>query len=119
MPFSGVGAKKATIAPEFYADKMVTDNIQIKKLLFSKEDINEEKEIDNVKVVLNGVQYGKITPTTAHAPRFSNFGEGPLMALKAKFTVKNDSDLSFSKFLIEKKLSYDQNRGTIHVQRAC
>lgn len=113
LPFSGVGAKKATIAPEFYADKMVTDNIADKELLFSKEDINEEKEIDNVKVVLNGVQYAKITPTTAHAPRFSNFGEGPLVALTAKFTVKNDSDLSFSKFLIEKKLILDQNRGTI------
>ena len=35
------------------------------------------------------------------------------MALTAKFTVKNDSDLSFSKFLIEKKLILDQNRGTM------
>lgn len=113
LPFSGVATKISTIVPEYYADKMVTDNIADKVLFFSKEDINEEKEIDGVKVVLNGVQYAKITPTTAHASRFSNFGEGPLVALTAKFTVKNDSDLSFSKFLIEKKLILDQNRGTM------
>ena len=35
-----------------------------------------KKEIDGVKVTLNGVQYANITPTTAHASRFSNFGKG-------------------------------------------
>lgn len=113
LPFSGVGTKVSSIAPAYYGDKMVTDNIADKKLIFSKEDINEEKEIDGVKVSLNGVQYAKITPTTAHASRFSGFGDGPLVALTAKFTVKNDSDLPFSKFLIEKKLILDQNRGTM------
>ena len=113
LPFTELETEKAVASSELYPDKMVTDNVADKEVFFSKEDINESKAIEGVNVTLDGVQYANVMPTTGHADRFSNFGDGPLVAITAKFTVENASDEAFSKFLIEKKLILDQNRGTL------
>lgn len=113
LPVSEEGVKKAEATSELYADRMVTDTIATKELFFSQENINETKEIDKVKVTLNGVQYANVIPTAAHKERFRNFGDGPLVALTAKFTVENGSDVPFDKFLIYKKLQIDDNRGSM------
>ena len=112
LPFTEEGTKKAESTSKLYADKMVTDSVADKELFFSKEDINEEQSIDDVKVTLEGVQYATITPTAAHADRFSNFGDGPLVALTIKVSVENGSDELVSKS-IRTKLLLDQNRGTM------
>jgi len=113
LPLSDEGAENATATSELYPDKMVTDNVADKELIYSKEDMNESQKIGGVNVTLEGVQYAKVTPTAGHEQRFSNFGDGPLVAVTAKFAVENASDEDFSKFLIEKKLILDQNRGTM------
>ncbi|MBB4826493.1 hypothetical protein HNO89_003753 [Sporosarcina luteola] len=113
IPFNEEGADKASKSSALYADKMVTDTIADKELFFSKEDINETQKVDGVSITLEGVQYADIKPTTAHAERFRNFGDGPLVALTAKFQVKNDSSEAIAQSLIEKRLILDQNRGTM------
>lgn len=113
LPFNDEGAKKAETASELYQDKMVTDNIADKEVFFEKTDINETKEIDGVKITLNGVQYVDVTPTAAHAERFKNFGDGGLVAITVKTTIENGSETPFDKFLIERKLTIDENRGTM------
>ncbi|MCJ7840113.1 DUF5068 domain-containing protein [Lederbergia sp. NSJ-179] len=112
LPLSDEGKEKAEKTANLYQDKMVSDTIAEKELFFSKEDINETKEIDKVKVTLNGVQYANITPTEGNKERFTNFGDGTLVALTAKFTIENNSDTAFDQSLIGKKLHVD-DRGTM------
>ena len=113
LPFTEEGTKKAESTSKLYADKMVTDSVADKELFFSKEDINEEQSIDDVKITVEGVQYATITPTAGHAERFSNFGDGPLVALTIKYKVDNGSDELISKFSIKTRLHLDQNRGSM------
>lgn len=113
VPFNADGAEKATKSSALYADKMVTDTIADKELFFAKEDVNETQKIDDVSITLEGVQYANVKPTTANAERFRNFGDGPLVALTAKFQVKNDSSIAISKSMMESRLLLDQNRGTM------
>lgn len=111
IPFNEEGAEKASKSSALYADRMVTDTIADKELFFAKEDMNETQKIDEVTITLEGIQYADVKPTTAHASRFSNFGDGPLIALTAKLHVKNDSNEAIAKSLIDKRLILDQNRG--------
>lgn len=113
LPITDEGTKKAAATSGLYADKMLTDSVADKELFFSEENISETESIEDVKVTLEGVQYANITPTAGHAERFENFGDGPLVALTAKFTVENNSDSTMIPMLIEKKLILDQNRGTM------
>ncbi len=116
LPFNDEGAEKAAVSSQLYQDKMVTDNIADKEVFFEKMDINEMKEIDGVKITLNGVQYANVTPTEAYSNSFSNFGDGGLVALTAKMTIENGSDTPFDKFLLNRKLTIDVNRGTMFNQ---
>ncbi len=116
LPFNEGGAKKAETTAELYQDKMVTDNIADKEIFFQKTDMNETKEIDGVKITLDGVQYANVTPTDAHADRFTNFGDGGLVALTVKTTIENGSETPFDKFLIDRKLVIDDDRGTMFNQ---
>lgn len=115
LPFSDAGIEKAKATADLYPDKMLTDSIAEKEVFFAKEDINESQTIDKVKVTLNGVQYANITPTDGHKERFKNFGDGPLVALTAKFTIENNSDVPFEQFLIDRRLHID-DRGSMTSQ---
>lgn len=116
LPFNDKGAEKAATSSELYQDKMVTDSIADKEIFFEKTDIDETKEIDGVKITLNGVQYTNVTPTAGHADRFSNFGDSGLVALTVKTIIENGSDTPFDKFLLDRKLTVDENRGTVFNQ---
>ncbi|RST77354.1 DUF5068 domain-containing protein [Siminovitchia acidinfaciens] len=116
LPFNDKGAEKAAASGEQYQDKMVTDNIADKEIFFEKTEINETKEIDGVKITLDGVQYANVTPTDGHAERFSNFGDSGLVAITLKTTIENGSDTPFDKYLIDRKLTIDENRGTMFNQ---
>lgn len=113
IPFNEEGVEKAAVSSQIYPDKMTTDNIAEKELFFEKTDINETKEIDGVKITLNGVQYANITPTEGYKDSFSNFGDSGVVALTAKITVENGSDTPFDKFFVDRKLIVDENRGTV------
>ncbi|RUL54646.1 DUF5068 domain-containing protein [Lysinibacillus antri] len=116
IPFNDEGVEKAAVSSQLYQDKMVTENIADKELFFEKNDINETEEIDGVKVTLNGVQYANITPTEAYKDSFTDFGDSGVVALTAKITIENGSDTPFDKFLLDRKLTIDKNRGTMFNQ---
>src|SRR5690606_14561915 len=107
LPVNDAGLEKAKAVANLYPDKMVTDSIADKELIFAKEDINETQEFEGIKVTLHGVQYADVTPTEAHAERFTNFGDNGLVAITAKYTIENGSDVAFYKFLISSKLHID------------
>lgn len=116
LPFNDEGVEKSATSSQLYQDKMVTDNIADKEVFFEKTDINETKEIDGVKITLNGVQYANVTPTAAYQNSFSDFGDSGIVALTVKMTIENGSDTPFDKFLLDRKLTIDENRGTMFNQ---
>jgi len=116
IPFNDEGAEKAAVSSQLYQDKLVTDNIADKKVFFEKMDINETKEIDGVKITLNGLQYADITPTAAYKDSFTDFGDTGVVALTLKLTVENGSKTPFDKFFVDRKLIIDDNRGTMFNQ---
>lgn len=116
IPFNDEGVEKAAASSQLYQDKMTTDNIAEKEVFFEKTDMNETKEIDGVKITLNGVQYAYVTPTEAYKESFSDFGDSGVVALTAKITIENGSDTPFEKFLVDRKLIIDKNRGTMFNQ---
>lgn len=113
IPMNDTSIDKAASNANLYPDKMVTDTIAEKEIFYAQEEIQEMKEMDGVKITLNGVQYANITPTAAHKDRFSNFGDGPLVALTTKITIENGSSLPIPKFFIETRLHVDDTRGTM------
>ncbi|MBS4218432.1 DUF5068 domain-containing protein [Bacillus sp. FJAT-49711] len=116
LPFNDEGAEKAAASTQLYQDKMVTENIADKEVFFENTDINETKEIDGVKITLNGVQYANVTPTAAYKESFTDFGDSGVVALTVKTTFENGSEIPFDKFLINWKLKIDENRGTMFNQ---
>ncbi|MEZ7171015.1 DUF5068 domain-containing protein [Sporosarcina sp. OR05] len=113
IPMNEASMDKAASVANLYPDKMVTDTIADKEIFYAEENIDETKEIDGVKITLNGVQYANITPTDAHKERFKNFGDGPLVALTTKTTIQNGSEFPIPKFFMETRLHIDDNRGTM------
>ncbi|WP_426448236.1 DUF5068 domain-containing protein [Paenibacillus sp. S-38] len=98
--------------PKFYPDRLTTDNMADKKMIFEKTGIGETKQIGGLKVTLDGVQYAEIVPTAANQARFKNFGENGIVAVTVKLLLDNQSDKTLSLFLTSSKLHIDENRGT-------
>lgn len=98
-------------APKFYPDQLTTDNVADKKMIFEKSGINETKQIGDVKVTLEGVQYTEITPGAANKARFKNFGDSGIVALTVKLNLDNQSDQPINLSTVS-KLRIDDNRGT-------
>ncbi|MFC0300892.1 DUF5068 domain-containing protein [Virgibacillus soli] len=85
-------AEKAASAPTFYQDKLTTDNIAKKELIFEDLEINKTEELYDYKLTVEGVQYTEITPNESSKDRFRNFGDDELVALSVKLSVDNQSD---------------------------
>ncbi|RHW36164.1 DUF5068 domain-containing protein [Lysinibacillus yapensis] len=116
IPFNDEGVEKAAVSAQLYQDKMVTENIADKEVFFEKANINETKEIDGVKITLEGVQYANVTPTAAYKESFTDFGDSGVVALTLNLVVENGSDTPFDKFFVDRKLVIDENRGTMFNQ---
>lgn len=99
--------------PDFYQDKLTAENIADKEMIMEKTDINETKEIGDVKITLDGVQYTEITPTEANKPRFRNFEGNGIVALTVKFKIDNQSKEDLTLASIGSILSIDKNRGRV------
>lgn len=85
--------KKLATATKFYEDKLTTDSIAEKELIYEKTDINETQELDNFKFTVEGVQYTEITPNESSKERFRNFGDNDLVALTIQVSMNNESDV--------------------------
>ncbi|WP_167553345.1 DUF5068 domain-containing protein [Evansella clarkii] len=116
IPFNDEGVEKAEVSSQLYQDKMVTDNIADKEVFFEETDLNETEDIEGVKITFNGVQYANVTPTEAYKESFSDFGDSGVVAMTAKLTVENGSDTPIDKFFVDRKLTIDENRGTLFNQ---
>lgn len=112
LPMSEAALAKAEEFARQYQDRMVTEKIADKEIFFAQEDMNETQNIEDVEVTLVGVQFANVTPTEGHKERFTNFGDGPLVAITAKFIIKNDSDVAIDAGYIPKRLHID-DRGTM------
>ncbi|AFC29217.1 hypothetical protein PM3016_2329 [Paenibacillus mucilaginosus 3016] len=104
--------KQVESEPKFYPDRLTTDNMADKKMIFEKTGIGETKQIGDLKVTLDGVQYAEIVPTAANQARFKNFGENGIVAVTVKLLLDNQSDKTVSLSLTSSKLRVDQDRGT-------
>ncbi|MCI2256988.1 hypothetical protein L2D08_21915 [Domibacillus sp. PGB-M46] len=89
------GAQTAS-QPKFHQDRLITDSVANKKMIFEKSGINETKQIDDVEVTLGGVEYTEVIPTVANVERFKNFGESGVVALTVKLKIDNQSDAPVS-----------------------
>lgn len=90
--YSEEQAKAVANAPDFYPDRMTTDNWVTKEMIYEKTDIHETQEIDGFKVTLEGIQFTKITPNETSKERFRNFPDPNLVALTVKVTYENGSN---------------------------
>ncbi|HEY4601425.1 MAG TPA: DUF5068 domain-containing protein [Cerasibacillus sp.] len=84
--------EKLATATKFYEDKLTTDSIATKELIFEKTDINETQELDKFKFTVEGVQYTEITPNESSKERFRNFGDNDLVALTIQVAMDNQSN---------------------------
>lgn len=111
--YSEEQSKEVAAESHLYPDKLTTDNMADKKMIFEKEGINETKQIGEVKATLEGVQFTEVTPTEAHKPRFKNFGEGGIVALTVKMKFDNGSKEPIDLISLMSMLSVDDNRARI------
>lgn len=109
--YSDEQAKQLAGKPEFYQDKLTAENLADKKMISQKEGINESKQIGEVKVILEGVQYTEVLPTEANAESFVDFQDSGIVALTVKLKIDNQSSEPLSP--IDTRLHIDENRGTL------
>lgn len=91
--FSKEQGEKIANAPKFYQDKLTTENIATKELIFEDLEMNESQELDKFKLTIEGVQYTTITPNESSKERFTNFGDDELVAMTLKINMDNQSDV--------------------------
>lgn len=109
--YSDEQAEKIAKGPKFFPDKLTTDNIAEKKMIFEKLGMKDTKEIDKVKITVKGVQYTEIIPTEISKPSFKNFGDKGIVALTVQLFVDNQSDqfINFGSSIVR----LDENRGYV------
>lgn len=109
-------AQTVANAHEFYPDRLTTGNMADKVLIFEDTAINETKQLAEIKVTLEGIQYTETIPTTGNEERFRNFGDSGVVALTAKFILDNQSSEDINLLSISSKVKIDQNRGNVFAQ---
>ncbi|WP_251401989.1 DUF5068 domain-containing protein [Metabacillus litoralis] len=109
-------SKQVASESNLYPDKLTTDNLADKKMIFEKLGINETQQLGDVKVTLEGVQYTEVIPTEANKERFSNFGDNGIVALTVKLKLDNQSDALISIRDIGSKVTIDKDRGNVLAQ---
>lgn len=106
-------AKQTAGQPQFYQDRLTTDNMADKKMIFEKSGINDTQEIDKVKITVEGVQYTEVIPTEANKASFSNFGDSGVVALTVKLNIDNQTTKPVSIWNLGTILSVDDNRARV------
>nr|WP_295971366.1 DUF5068 domain-containing protein [uncultured Bacillus sp.] len=101
--------------PVFHQDRLLTENWASKKMIFEKANINETKQIGNVKVTLDSVQYTEVNPTAGNESIFSDFG-GKVAALTVKLKIDNQSTAPINLGNLGTSLDVDETRATYFTQ---
>ncbi|MFC5735856.1 DUF5068 domain-containing protein [Cytobacillus gottheilii] len=108
--YAGEQASAVADQPSLYQDRLTTDNWADKTILFEEEGINETKQIGDVTVTLEGVQYTDVVPTDANASMFTDFGDSGIVALTVKLNIDNQSDSAVNISNLGTMLDVDDSR---------
>lgn len=103
-------AETTASQPQFYQDRLTSDNWADKKMIFEKSNINDSKKIGDVNVTVEGVQYTEVIPTEANKEMFSDFGDSGVAALTVKVKIDNGSTTPVSINNLGTILNVDDNR---------
>ncbi|WP_026690798.1 DUF5068 domain-containing protein [Alteribacter aurantiacus] len=107
--YSSEQGDEVSSRPDLYQSKLATDNIAEQTIIFEDTAIDQEEQIDDVKVTLKGVQYTDLEPTASFEEAFTDTGDG-LVALTVLFELDNQSDATISTFSTRTMLTVDTNR---------
>ncbi len=107
--------QKAQVESEagLYPDQLTTGNMADKEMILEKAGIDKTKQLGDVEVTLNGVQYAEIKPTAGNEERFSNFGDVGIVAVTIKLTLNNQSESPINISLLSSHLLIDEDRGSV------
>jgi len=114
--YSEEQAEVVANAPMFYPDRLTMGNMADKALIFENTAINETKQLADIKVTLEGIQYTEAIPTAGNEERFRNFGDSGVVALTAKFILDNQSTEDIRLLNIGSKVTIDENRGNVFAE---
>ncbi|MCM3162506.1 DUF5068 domain-containing protein [Metabacillus litoralis] len=103
-------AETTASQPQFFQDRLTSDNWADKKMIFEKANINDTKKIGDVNVTVEGVQYTEVIPTEANKEMFSDFGDSGVAALTVKVKIDNGSTTPVSINNLGTILNVDDNR---------
>ncbi|MFC0523392.1 DUF5068 domain-containing protein [Pontibacillus salicampi] len=108
--YSGEQSKENASNDAFYPDRMTNDNLADKKMI-SDQKVNESKQIGDVNVTVEGVQYTEIIPTKGNEQRFSNFGDSGIVSVGVKVNLDNQSEQTLSIWNVGSELTIDEGSG--------
>lgn len=74
-----------------YPDILTTKKIAQKQLLFTWQP-GRDKQLEKIKITLEGYQWAKLTIDPAHTDSFKGFGDKGIIALTAKYRIDNESE---------------------------
>lgn len=100
----------------FHQDKLLTENWASKQMIFEKAGINDTKQIGDVKITLDSVQYTEVIPTPGNESMFSAFGSG-VAALTVNLKIDNQSGAPVSFASLGSSLDVDETRATYFTQK--
>jgi hypothetical protein len=84
--------KKGTSQPSLYQDRLTSDNMGSKKILYENLKMNDTQRIDNVNITLEGIQFTEITPSDETKPKFEHISNTRIVALTMKLKLENNSE---------------------------
>jgi hypothetical protein len=74
-----------------YQDLLTTKKIAQKQLLFAWQP-KKSRQLEKIKITLEGYQWAKLTIDPAHIDSFKGFGDNAIIALTAKYRMDNESE---------------------------
>lgn len=109
-PLESSGNSAEPVEP--YKDRLVTDNIAVKKNI--REELPQSNEEEGgIAITLDGYQWAELDISPDHASSFAGLGDGTIVAITARYTVANtsssDVDVSTLKSVIWVDAGYLQS----------
>ena len=92
-------AKEVADAPDLYPDKLTTDNIAKKEIIFEDTSYGKSEKLDGFHVTVEGVQYAKLTPNESSKEMFENFDGDDVVAVTVYLNIDNQSKETISNML--------------------
>lgn len=89
LPMSKDKEAKVDFAKQFYKDRVTAEN-QGEKQMIEEATVGETKEVNQIKLTLDGYQIVDFLPNQDFVDRFVNFKDGVVL-ITAQITIKNES----------------------------